>query len=592
MNRKNKGPAKTRLESAAAESAHSTSVKTAVRGRRWIAVVSIILVTVVVYWSIQNNEFVRFDDRKYIYQNTLVTGNGGLRAIWLDLWNPDPKVHYNPMTYTTFWIEHALVGLEPQGVDPKNIVSQAAHPLYHWTQIALHACNAVLVLLTLHALGVSFPVAVLTALFFAVHPVNVESVAWTAERKNLLSGFFFWLSLLSYVTFRRRSTSDLSDRSHRTAPFYIGAILAFGLALLSKTAALVLAPMLIVTDRIIDGKWSWRSVLRAMPFLVMGGVMAILMAAREDALGASKLGTILPLEFRPLVAISAVVHYAWKMLVPIEQALIYPRWELSLLEPRYWISMAVFLLGFALILRYRKILGELWMWGLGLFLITIFPVLGLRDFAWMQFSFVSDHYMYYGSVGVILMVMLGGEKIWQSASNTAVATTASPRRAALAVLSAAALIGCVWQTVKLSHAWENNLTLWQHVLPINPDAFQGHVTLQSYYQSVGDLERAYHHRKEFARIMNFANTWLAAARDAQKLGLPDEALSNYEHALEVASRRNPREYVIHTEYARYLARLGHFERAYLEYEAVLAKRPPKADALRKEMAAVRARLGG
>jgi hypothetical protein len=86
---------------------------------RWyfIVVVFIFAVTIGVYWNTLDNEFLTFDDKKYIYQNTLVTGDGGVGAIWADFFNEKPKLHYYPLTFTTFWLEHKLVGLSPPGAN-------------------------------------------------------------------------------------------------------------------------------------------------------------------------------------------------------------------------------------------------------------------------------------------------------------------------------------------------------------------------------------------------------------------------------------------------------------------------------------------
>jgi len=572
MSRKRKKPLQSPKQRAAKVVVSPPATRAAsLKGGRWLAAGLIALAAIATYWNIRGHEFLRFDDRKYIYDNELVTGDGGAWAIWADIGNPEPRLHYQPATYTTFWLEHALVGLEPSEIDADQVVGQAAHPLYHWTQILLHALNGILIMLTLCALGVSMPVATLTALFFVVHPVNVESVAWTAERKNLLSGAFFWLSLLTYITHRHRGT----------AASYVGALWAFALALLSKSASMVLAPVLILTDRVIDRRWTWASIMRSLPFFVMGIVMGAVALSREESLGTRQLGELLPLQFKPLVAASVVTHYVGRILFPIRQLLIDRRWELSLAEPRYWTSLAALASALLLMIHYRSRLGLRWFWSLGLFLLAIVPVLGFQRFAWMQWSFVSDHYMYYGSVGVILMVLLGAERVWRAGGL---------KTGALALACVAALFACGWRTAQWNETWRNDVTLWTHTLALNPDAFQGHVTLGDYYQKRGNLDAAYHHRKEFARIMNFARTWRACAQLARKLERHEEARRHYERAIEVASSRNDREHVIHTEYARYLASLGNLDEALAEYEAVLVKHPPTAATLQAEMETLRRRL--
>jgi hypothetical protein len=563
-------------------------------GWKWIIAVVIMLAVVAVYWNIHHNEFLRFDDRKYIYENETVTGDGGLWAIWADIGNPKPKIHYYPLTYSTFWIEHAIVGLEPSEIDPEQVVGQAAHPLYHWTQILLHAINGILVMLTLSALGISLPIATLTALFFVIHPINVESVAWTAERKNLLSGVMFWLALFIYIRARLRSKQFPGHRRHAGTGYYVAALGVFLLALLSKTAVVVLAPMIILTDRVIDHKWTWSSLKRALPFFAMGIVMALLMVSRDEALGTKKLGELLPNGFKPLVAASIVVHYAGKVVLPLKQLLIENRWDLSVFEPRYWISMTVLVTAIFLIRRYRSRLGEQWLWGLGLFLVTIAPVMGFKRYSWMQWSFVADHYMYYGSVGVILMLVLGAENIWKRVTtrNGAPRTRliVSSTTALLALVCLASVICLGWRTTQWNRTWRNNLTLWNHTLSLNNDCFQGHGTLLQYHLKHGNLEAAYHHQKEYARILNFYSAWRHCAQLARKLDRHDEALDHYKKAMRLVRSRNAREYAIHTEYARYLVSLGKLDEALVEYKAVLNKNPPTASKLRAEMTKLREQM--
>ena len=238
---------------------------------RWMWACALVMAVAIVgvYWNTLGNEFLTFDDRKYIYKNELVTGDGGLAAIWGDLWNEKPKLHYRPLTFTVFWIEHQLVKLEPPDTGGEKFVNLPAHPLYHWTQILFHAANAILVLFVLRALRIPFLASVLVAVFFAIHPVNVASVAWMAELKNVLSGVLFWLALLLYIHHRRSGSGPW---------LYLAAVAAFALALLAKVAVIILAPVLIVTDRLLDRRWSWGAVVRSSSFFALGLVAARLTA--------------------------------------------------------------------------------------------------------------------------------------------------------------------------------------------------------------------------------------------------------------------------------------------------------------------------
>jgi hypothetical protein len=346
-----------------------------------------------VYWKSLDNKFLTWDDSKYIYENPLVNGYGGLTAIWSDIRSDRLLTHYYPFTITTFWIEKHLVDIPPISGGPDEAEGIPAPPLFHVTQLVLHIVNSMLIFFVLRAMGAGLLVSAFTCVIFSLHPVNVETVAWLSERKNLLSSMFFWLSLLTYIRFRQ---GEAVTSGSRGAAKYSLSIFFFVCALFSKAATVVLAPVIICTDRLLDKRWTMRSVIRSVPFFAMWLVMGMVTAKREEMMAAP---IHIDLLMRPFIAVSAIAHYFVKMVIPVNLAAIYPRWELSLSEPRYWISAAGVIAACLLIWRYRDSLEDLWFWGLALFIFTISPILGLKYFSWMSFSFVADHYMYLGSSG-------------------------------------------------------------------------------------------------------------------------------------------------------------------------------------------------
>ena len=156
-----------------------------------LASVLLVLIVLGLYWPTLRYEFVGWDDDRNVTMNPMVTTPRGLLSIWTTLRGPPGFPHY-PLFYTSFWLEHLLWDTKPSG--------------FHATNVALHALNAVLVLLVLRRLGQSLSVAWAVALLFAVHPMQVESVAWITERKNVLSGAFYLLAFLCYVRHRQTGT--------------------------------------------------------------------------------------------------------------------------------------------------------------------------------------------------------------------------------------------------------------------------------------------------------------------------------------------------------------------------------------------------
>jgi hypothetical protein len=176
-------------------------------------VLALAAATIMAYRPAWNGGFL-WDDDAYITNNELLTAPDGLRRIWFSFDSPS---QYFPLTYTSFRIERALWGLNPSG--------------YHWTNILLHVANALLVWRLLARLKLRG--AWLAAAIFALHPVQVESVAWITERKNVLMGFFFLLTLLAWIAFTDEST-------RRPWRFYALAVILYALALSAKTTACTL----------------------------------------------------------------------------------------------------------------------------------------------------------------------------------------------------------------------------------------------------------------------------------------------------------------------------------------------------------------
>src|SRR5499427_9563810 len=196
--------------------------------RDWFFCLVLAVVTIVAYGPAWNGGFI-WDDDEYLTSNELLTAPDGLRRIWFSLDSPS---QYFPLVYTTFRIERALWGLHPFG--------------YHWVNLLLHVANALLVWRVLVRLNV--PGAWLAGAIFALHPVQVESVAWITERKNVLSLSLALLSMLCYLRF---SPADEGTHHEASTPtqswrWYGLALGLFALALSAKTVVVTLPAVLLV----------------------------------------------------------------------------------------------------------------------------------------------------------------------------------------------------------------------------------------------------------------------------------------------------------------------------------------------------------
>src|SRR5205809_1905440 len=219
------------------------------RGRACVFGALLAAVTIFAYRPAWNGGFL-WDDDDYIIKNDLLTASDGLRRIWFSLDSPS---QYFPLVYTTFRLERAIWGLHPSG--------------YHWINLLLHVANALLVWRLLARLRV--PGAWLAGAIFALHPVQVESVAWITERKNVLMGFFFLLTLLTWVEF-------LDQQTRRRWRLYLLALVLYALALLSKTTACTLPVALLLILRLRKKSVTKGTLLQVVPFVVLGIAMGLL----------------------------------------------------------------------------------------------------------------------------------------------------------------------------------------------------------------------------------------------------------------------------------------------------------------------------
>src|SRR5262245_37566474 len=246
-----------------------------------------------------------WDDDAYVINNELLTAPDGWQRIWFSLDSPS---QYFPLTYSTFRIEHALWGLSTTG--------------YHWVNLLLHVGNALLVWAVLARLKV--PGSWLAALIFALHPVQVESVAWITERKNVLMGFFFLLTLLAWIAF-------IDERTRRPWIFYCVALIFYVLALSAKATACTLPAALFLILWLQKKPITMRRLMQIVPFVVLGvgmGLLAVWWERYHQGTNRDVFTFLGPIE-RTLVASRAVWFYLSKIFWPSNLTFIYPRWNIS-----------------------------------------------------------------------------------------------------------------------------------------------------------------------------------------------------------------------------------------------------------------------
>jgi len=504
--------------------------------------VGLIVITFVAYMPAVRCGFI-WDDNDWVTQNPLLRNLEGLRKIWTQ---PHSVMQYYPLVYTSWWLDYHLWRLNPVG--------------YHLENIWLHCLAAAVLWRLLKFLRI--PGAWAAAAVFALHPVNVESVAWVTERKNVLSGLFYFSAAFAYL---RYAFVSKSENTHGDSTiFYFLSLVLFLCALLSKTATCTLPAVLLLVIWWKQGKVTLKDIFTLAPFFIVGAGFGLLTAyleqTRHIAAGHGTWG--LSFIERFILAGRALCFYTTKLFWPARLTFIYPRWVIDSGSWRQYVYPAVVILVVvsAWILRGR--FGRSYFTAVGCFIVTLFPATGFFNVYFMRYSYVQDHFQYLaGSFLIILAVGLGcraAARLGKKAASVKIAT------ASVLLLALGAL------THSQCYIYENEKTLWRDTLKKNPESFIAHNNLGLLFQADGDFDIAYRH---FNRALQLKPDYVEAHNNlAGMLQLQtkyDEAISHYRRAL----RLRPASVDVHNNLGVALASQGKIEQAIEHYQMALQQRP-------------------
>lgn len=454
---------------------------------RWGPIAMIAALVFIAYLPTRKNDFVSWDDDHYIFDNRQVSEPDGLKSIWFDVFhyseerfrrndNETRVSHqYYPIVFTTHWLEYRLFGGDgtktrkdrhgngkpyDRAFTIRELIDSGKMSAsgFHLTNTLLHMVNVMIMIMLFRAMGLSSWVAWAATILFALHPMQASSVAWTAERKNILSLMFYMLSMISYINLRR------SGSWWR----YVLTVIFFQAALFSKTVALTLPVTLFFTDRLLERRWDPKylvqSIVRLLPLLALSAISAWTTINVEDR------NRTIPLEDgdRPFIPCASLLFYVGKMLLPINQSPIYRLWDP---DPRniIWFVPILLVLGLGTaIVLYRKKLGPHFIWAVLMYCVIMGPMLGFKNINYFQFAFVADHYFYHGALGLFLLVglLLDAFRRWISKGDRG-------NEIATGVVMLLAL-ACGVRTYFYSQYWQNADTFWERTLAINPDCWPGH----------------------------------------------------------------------------------------------------------------------
>jgi hypothetical protein len=426
---------------------------------------AIVVAVVVVYWPVRGFDFVRIDDADYVWKNDLIRRGltwEGFR--WA--FTTGHTGNWHPLAWLSHMADCAIFGVEPAGP-------------HHLVNVALHASNAVLLLLLLWRMtGAAWRSAMVAALF-ALHPLRVESVAWVAERKDVLSTLFGLLTLLIYVQWVRLRRIDSSRRSRRLA-VYVLMMACFGMSLLSKPMLVTLPFVLLLLDfwplkrfealeselgdgaavasasnlRAFDARRSMALILEKLPLLLLSAISSAITFIVQNKVGAVADVDRLPIAERIGNALVSYVRYVGKSIWPGDLVLQYP-------HPMAWPAWAVLASGTLIAaitvvaVATRRACPWLivgWLWFLG----TLVPVIGLVQVGTQA---MADRYSYVPQIGLLIMVVWAAALLVRGPVKRPIAAAAC-----VVILS----LYCVKTRLQVM-VWRDTQTLAEHAVAISPE---------------------------------------------------------------------------------------------------------------------------
>ncbi len=508
------------------------------RGSRVAVGLALALLTIGAYARVAGNGFIDLDDQAYVSWNPMVQAGLTWRGIaWA--FSTSHSANWHPLTWLSHMLDVQLYGMNAGG--------------HHLTSLALHVASTLLLLrLFLRTTGDLLPSA-FVALVFGLHPLHVESVAWVAERKDVLSAFFWILTTLAYVKWTRLGG----------ARSYLLVVGLYALGLLSKPMLVTLPFTLLLLD-----VWPLNRAeasLRGIAALVREKIPLFLLAAASSVVtflvqrgyGAMGLSDRVPFGLRAENALVAYVAYLGKAIAPVRLAVFYPHPEQA--YPAWQVAGAALLLTAATLfaLRERRSCPWLavgWLWFLG----TLVPVIGLVQVGPQA---LADRYTYVPMIGLSAAVGFGASEL---ARRSAAARRAS---ASLLLVAVAVWTGLTWRQVGL---WKDDRTLFGHMLEIMPRNHLGYGILGNVSLNEGRYDEAI---LDYRRALELQPHYALWSSNLGRAFLLTGRIPEAKAAFEAALRDSPDLAAAHHHLGYILGTQGDLDRAIEHYEAALRSDP-------------------
>ena len=426
----------------------------------------LVIATLAVYWQMNYHEFINFDDPSYILQNQHVQKGLTSESIsWA--FSFTDIAYWHPLTWLSHMLDCQIYGLIPG--------------MHHRTSLIFHIVNSILLFFVLQKMTGALWKSAFVAALFALHPINVESVAWVAERKNLLSTFFWMLTMLAYVHYTR----------HPNLYRYLLTLLLLMLGLMAKPMLVTLPFVLLLLDHWPLGRLRQQStfnlILEKIPFFALSAVSAYISSLSVQRYEIVVSTELVPMQLRIANALVSYVKYIEKMIWPKNLAIFYlfpdtlPIWQVF--GAGLFLASISFLVLLNSIKKPYLCIG--WLWFLG----TLIPVIGLKQAG--LWPAMADRWAYVPLIGIFIIIAWGVPELalkWRH------------KKFGLASAATVILLILMTSTCLQVRCWTNSVSLFKHAFEVTANNFIVHFKLGEALTELDKIEEAISHYQEVLRL--------------------------------------------------------------------------------------------
>ncbi len=494
-----------------------------------------VLATVGVYWQVGNHAFINLDDGCYVTDNRHAQEGISLENLWWALTATECG-NWHPLTWLSHMLDCELYGMEAGQ--------------HHMTNVLFHILNTLLLFFIFKRMtGAMWPSA-FVAVLFALHPLHVESVAWVAERKDVLSAFFWMLTMWAYLWYV----------AGPGVMRYLLVLFLFMLGLMAKPMLVTLPFVLLLLDywplRRIQSSPSLGLFMEKVPLLAFSAASSIVTIIAQQRGGSLSSLEATPLNERIANALVSYMSYLGKMIWPHDLAVLYPHPGM----PPWWhvVGACLLILLITVVairnLNARPYMAVGWLWYMG----TLVPVIGLVQ---IGLQAMADRYTYISLIGAFIIIAWGVPDLtrrWAS------------RGLALGFGAAAMILILMGITLKQVRYWNNSILLYEHALAITKDNYMVHNNLGSALAQLGRQNEAIgHYAKALEIAPKLGEAHYNLAQSLSDQGRWAEAIVHYEQML----RLNPSDFEAHNNIGFAMERIGRLPDAVKHYSEALRLKP-------------------